>query len=290
MEGEDDDYYIHEKNMNGAFHEDTVLMQVLDDHPTSGRRKEGKIIKILERGIKTVVGTLQKNQNFGFVIPDNLRFDSDIFVSKSQCKNLTSGFKVMVEITDYGDARRSPEGKIIEVLGHKDDPRVDILSIVKAYGILYFLDESKIAEEERYDGLYAVCTDLFDDNPADLLKVSEGRWQIEACFRIMKTDFEARPVYVRREDCIQAHFLICFLSLLVYRLLEKKLGGTYTCCEILDTLRSFKFADVQGQGFIPVYEVTELTDRLHELLGFATDYEFLTKSRMKTIEKLSKQR
>ena len=121
--------------MNGAFHEDTVLMQVLDDHPTSGRRKEGKIIKILERGIKTVVGTLQKNQNFGFVIPDNLRFDSDIFVSKSQCKNLTSGFKVMVEITDYGDARRSPEGKIIEVLGHKDDPRVDILSIVKAYGI-----------------------------------------------------------------------------------------------------------------------------------------------------------
>lgn len=156
--------------------------------------------------------------------------------------------------------------------------------------ILYFLDESKIAEEERYDGLYAVCTDLFDDNPADLLKVSEGRWQIEACFRIMKTDFEARPVYVHREDRIQAHFLICFLSLLVYRLLEKKLGGTYTCSEILDTLRSFKFADVQGQGFMPVYEVTALTDRLHELLGFATDYEFLTKSRMKTIEKLSKQR
>ena len=156
--------------------------------------------------------------------------------------------------------------------------------------ILYFLDESKIAEEERYDGLYAVCTDLFDDNPADLLKVSEGRWQIEACFRIMKTDFEARPVYVHREDRIQAHFLLCFLSLLVYRLLEKKLGGTYTCSEILDTLRSFKFADVQGQGFMPVYEVTALTDRLHELLGFATDYEFLTKSRMKTIEKLSKQR
>lgn len=156
--------------------------------------------------------------------------------------------------------------------------------------ILYFLDESKIAGEERYDGLYAVCTDLFDDNPADLLKVSEGRWQIEACFRIMKTDFEARPVYVRREDRIQAHFLICFLSLLFYRLLEKKLGGTYTCSEILETLRAFQFADVQGQGFMPVYEVTALTDRLHELLGFATDYEFLTKSRMKTIEKLSKQR
>lgn len=170
---------------------------------------------------------------------------------------------------------------------------IDKAAVTKDGGkadILYFLDESKIAEEERYDGLYAVCTDLFDDEPADLLKVSEGRWQIEACFRIMKTDFEARPVYVRREDRIQAHFLICFLSLLVYRLLEKKLGGSYTCSEILDTLRSFKFADVQGQGFMPVYEVTALTDRLHELLGFATDYEFLTKSRMKTIEKLSKQR
>ena len=170
---------------------------------------------------------------------------------------------------------------------------IDKAAVTKDGGkadILYFLDESKIAEEERYDGLYAVCTDLFDDEPADLLKVSEGRWQIEACFRIMKTDFEARPVYVRREDRIQAHFLICFLSLLVYRLLEKKLGGSYTCSEILDTLRLFKFADVQGQGFMPVYEVTALTDRLHGLLGFATDYEFLTKSRMKTIEKLSKQR
>ncbi len=170
---------------------------------------------------------------------------------------------------------------------------IDKAAVTKDGGkadIQYFLDESKIAEEERYDGLYAVCTDLFDDEPADLLKVSEGRWQIEACFRIMKTDFEARPVYVRREDRIQAHFLICFLSLLVYRLLEKKLGGSYTCSEILDTLRSFKFADVQGQGFMPVYEVTALTDRLHGLLGFATDYEFLTKSRMKTIEKLSKQR
>ena len=84
--------------------------------------------------------------------------------------------------------------------------------------ILYFLDEAKIAEEARYDGLYAICTDLFEDHPADILKVSEGRWQIEACFRIMKTDFQARPVYVRREDRINAHFLICFLSLLVYRL------------------------------------------------------------------------
>ena len=107
--------------------------------------------------------------------------------------------------------------------------------------VLYYLDEEKIEQEARYDGLYAVCTDLFDDSPGDILKVSEGRWQIEACFRIMKTDFMARPVYLHRSERIQAHFLICFLSLLVYRLLEKKLNKNYTCDEILNTLRSFEF-------------------------------------------------
>lgn len=156
--------------------------------------------------------------------------------------------------------------------------------------ILYYLDEAKIAEEARYDGLYAVCTDLFDDQPGDILKVSEGRWQIETCFRIMKTDFCARPVYVQREDRIKAHFLICFISLLVYRLLEKKLEKNYTCCEILETLRKFQFADVAGQGFMPLYKRTMLTDSLHSISGIETDFEFITKGKMKEIQKKSKGR
>ena len=135
VEGRDEDYYIHEKNINGAFHEDKVLIETIDGQQRSGHHTEARIIKILERGMKTIVGTLEKNQNFGFVVPDNQRFDSDIFLSKEECKNLTSGFKVLVEITDYGDKKHSPEGRIIEVLGHRDDPRVDILSIVKAYNI-----------------------------------------------------------------------------------------------------------------------------------------------------------
>ena len=155
--------------------------------------------------------------------------------------------------------------------------------------ILYFLDEEKIAQEAQYDGLYAVCTDLFDDEPEDILKVSESRWQIEACFRIMKTDFSARPVFVQRNDRIRAHFLIYFLALFIYRLLEKKLERKYTCEELLSTLRDYEFADVQGQGFIPIYESTKLTDALHEVAGFETDYEFLTKRKMKEIQKLSKQ-
>ena len=139
------------------------------------------------------------------------------------------------------------------------------------------------------NGLYAVCTDLFDDEPENILKVSESRWQIEACFRIMKTDFSARPVFVQRNDRIRAHFLICFLALFIYRLLEKKLERKYTCEELLSTLRDYEFADVQGQGFIPIYESTKLTDALHEVAGFETDYEFLTKRKMKEIQKLSKQ-
>lgn len=160
----------------------------------------------------------------------------------------------------------------------------------EAATIHYYLDESKIAEEEKYDGLYAVCTDLLDDPVGDILKVSEGRWQIEACFRIMKTDFSARPTYVSTEEHIEAHFLVCFLALTIYRLLEKKLNKTYTCEEILDTLKGMNFADIKGQGYMPLYSREKITDDLHDACGFRTDYEFITKSKMKTIQKNSKER
>ena len=153
---------------------------------------------------------------------------------------------------------------------------------------LSFLDENKIADEAQYDGLYAVCTDLLDDDVSDILKVSEGRWQIEECFRIMKTDFSARPVYLQDENRIRAHFLICFLALLSYRVLEKKLNYKYTCEEILDTLKAINFAEIQEQGFIPLYKRQKITDDLHETCGFRTDYQFITKSQMKTIQKKSK--
>ena len=158
----------------------------------------------------------------------------------------------------------------------------------EAADIKQYLDEDKIAEEAQYDGLYAVCTDLLDDEVGDILKVSEGRWQIEECFRIMKTDFSARPVYLRDENRIKAHFLICFLALTIYRYLEKKLNSKYTCMELLDTLKAMNFAGVQEQGFIPLYKREKITDDLHEACGFRTDYQFITKSKMRTIQKKSK--
>lgn len=151
-----------------------------------------------------------------------------------------------------------------------------------------YLDKDKINTEAQYDGLYAVCTDLLDDNVNEILKVSEGRWKIEECFRIMKTDFSARPVYLQDENRIRAHFLICFLALLTYRILEKRLDCQYTCEEILKTLKEINFADIEEQGYIPLYKRSKLTDALHDCCGFHTDYQFITKSQMKTIQKKSK--
>ena len=150
------------------------------------------------------------------------------------------------------------------------------------------LDLDKIRDEEKYDGFYAVITNLEDDI-CGILKINRQRWEIEENFRIMKTDFEARPVYVRREDRIKAHFLTCYISLLVYRLLEKKVGNNYTCNEILSTLRSMQVTLLSKEsGYIPSYKRTDLTDDLHKAFGFHTDYEFISKSAMWSIIKNTK--
>lgn len=156
--------------------------------------------------------------------------------------------------------------------------------------IQHYLDETVIESETQFDGLYAVCTDLLDDDVSEILKVSEGRWQIEECFRIMKTEFSARPVYLHNDNRIKAHFLICFLALLIYRILEKKMKYCYTCEDILDTLKTMNFTNLKEQGFVPLYRRTKITDTLHEICGFRTDFEFITKSQMKTIQKKSKGR
>jgi transposase len=154
----------------------------------------------------------------------------------------------------------------------------------------YSLNEERIAEEKMYDGYYAVCTNLVDDSVKDILSVSERRWEIEESFRIMKTDFEARPVYLSREDRIRAHFLICYLSLLIYRLLEKKLENKYTSTQIITALRSMKLLAVEGVGYQPAYKRTDLTDDLHSKFGFRTDYQIMKKSSVRSVIKQTKER
>ncbi|MEG0971231.1 MAG: ribonuclease R [Lachnospiraceae bacterium] len=133
IEGQDEDIFISESNTGGAFHLDRVEIALLA--PSGGKRREGVVVKVLERNNKQLVGIYEKSKNFGFVKPDNQRIGQDIFVSKGQSMDAVSGHKVLVELTGFGDKNHKPEGRVIELLGHVNDPGTDILSIVRGYGL-----------------------------------------------------------------------------------------------------------------------------------------------------------
>ena len=148
----------------------------------------------------------------------------------------------------------------------------------------YILNQEKINDEARYDGLYAVCTNLEDD-VEEIIKINKRRWEIEESFKIMKSEFKARPVYLSREDRIKAHFLTCFLSLVIFRYLEKKLDEKYTVSQIISTLKDMNLSLINND-YIPTYTRTDITDSLHEKLNFRTDYEI---SSFKNIKKICNQ-
>ena len=149
------------------------------------------------------------------------------------------------------------------------------------------LNQEAIDNEEMFDGFYAVCTTLEDDI-SEIIKVSKRRWEIEESFRILKTDFKARPVYLKREDRIKAHFTTCFLSLLIYRILEHQLKEKYSSSDIINTLRNMNFLKKEGCGYIPTFKRTDLTDSLHQQFEFRTDTEIVPENVMKKIFKKTK--
>lgn len=157
---------------------------------------------------------------------------------------------------------------------------------------LFYLDEAVIAEEKKYDGFYAVCTNL-EAEPRQIIEINKGRWQIEAAFRVMKSEFKARPVYLRHVERIQAHFLSCFIALLVYRILQRKITDLLPDSElsgekIIRQLREINFIYQEGDGYIPVYKRTAITDALHEEFGFSTDLELVPSKQMQKIVKMTK--
>lgn len=163
---------------------------------------------------------------------------------------------------------------------------IDSLNVTEngeiAENTIYTINLETIKEEEKYDGYYALTTNLIGDIN-EILKIVKGRWEIEESFRIMKSDFLARPINLSREDRIKAHFMTCFISLLIYRLLEKKLDYKYTTSQILDTIRKMTMLEQKGLGFEPEYERTILTDDLHNLFSFNTDMEIVNYKKMKKI-------
>ena len=148
----------------------------------------------------------------------------------------------------------------------------------------YLIDEERIKKEQAFDGFYGICTDL-EASPLELIKINKNRWEIERCFREMKTEFQARPVYVRREDRIKSHFLVCFLALLVFRLLKQAIPG-YSSYELVKTLRKFNLAEISTGDYIPIFKRTDLTDKIHERFSFRLDRELITQ---KYFEKIYKQ-
>jgi len=133
IEGEEDDIFIPENATNSALHGDKVMITIKEEQ--TGKRKEGAVTNIVERGKNEIIGTFEKNKNFGFVIPDNQKFGKDIFIPKEFTMGAVSGHKVVIKISDYGDATKNPEGKVVEILGHINDPGVDIMTVVRAYDL-----------------------------------------------------------------------------------------------------------------------------------------------------------
>ena len=154
----------------------------------------------------------------------------------------------------------------------------------------YSINQEMIDQESRFDGFYGICTDLEDSAP-EIIRTNGGRWIIEDCFRITKTDFEARPVFLRRDDRITAHFLTCFLALILYRYLARKVnrgGRHFSTGEIIGTLREMNFLCISGEGYIPTYMRTDLTNNLHGSAGFRTDSQIVSRQKMKSIISMTK--
>lgn len=150
VEGEDDDIFVPESYTRGAMDGDTVQILVKKD-AGEGKRREGEILHVMEHGNRIIVGTYTRSRNFGFVVADNQKFTRDIYVAKADSKGAVTGHKVVVEITDFGDEVRKPEGKVLEILGHVNDPGVDILSVIKAFGLPEEYPDEVMAQVEKIE-------------------------------------------------------------------------------------------------------------------------------------------
>lgn len=198
--------------------------------------------------------------------------------------------KLLVEETNKKNKKVEKKKDIekIKMSVNPNDPKRFIIQKVldtngkQICNILYETDNNILEEEEKYNGLYGITTNLIDDT-ATIIKVIKGRWEIEESFRIMKNDFDSGTVHLSREDRIKGHFITCFLALFMYRYLEHELENKYTSCEIIKQLQEMKLLEHKGKGYEPAYKRTDLTDDLHAFLGENTDTEIITYKKIKKI-------
>lgn len=262
------------------------LSDILNDKDNSNKYYETIFYKI----VQTETAHIKQDLIVTFQIKyrDYLRNvrKGQIERAKKKISSTNSGDKIKLSVNP-NDYRRLIKEKI-EVIKTKEknnkneDNSLNETKTEEKYSYSYFIDENVIKEEEKYDGYYGITTNLTGDIQ-EILNISKNRWEIEESFRIMKTDFDSGTVYLSREDRIKSHFLTCFISLLIYRILENKLNYKYTNTQIIEKLRDMEVYEEKKVGYSPAYTRDDLTDDLHEIFDFRTDYEIVTYENFKKI-------
>ena len=262
------------------------LSEILSDDELTKKHYETIFYKIVPTETAHVVQDLIVT--FQIKYRDYLRNvrNGQIDRATKKIRSTNKGDKIKLSVNP-NDFRRLIKEEVSEIKNVKKRKSSDINSLNKdsekvKYYYTYALDQDKIKEEEKYDGFYGITTNL-TGNIEDILKISKNRWEIEESFRILKTDFDSGTVHLSREDRIKAHFLTCFISLLIYKILENKLGYKYTNTEIIEKLKELNVYEEKGSGYSPSYVRDDLTDDLHDIFGFRTDYEIISYENFKKI-------
>ena len=262
------------------------LSEILSDEELSKKHYETVFYKIVQTETAHVVQDLIVT--FQIKYRDYLRNVRNGQIERANKKigSTNKGDKIKLSVNP-NDFRRLIKEEVNELKKTKNKKTNDTNSLNEnnekaTYYYSYSIDQDKVKDEEKYDGYYGITTNL-NGNIEDILKISKNRWEIEESFRILKTDFDSGTVHLSREDRIKAHFLTCFISLLIYRILENKLDYKYTNTQIIEKLKEMNMYEEKGTGYSPAYTRTDLTDDLHEVFGFRTDYEIINYENFKKI-------
>lgn len=262
------------------------LSDILNDDELSKKHYETIFYKIVQTETAHVAQDLIVT--FQIKYRDYLRNvrNGQIERAKKKIISTNKGEKIKLSVNP-NDFRRLIKEEVSEIKKVKSKKTNDVNSLNEEdkktnYYYSYSIDQDKVIEEEKYDGYYGITTNL-NGNIEDILKISKNRWEIEESFRILKTDFDSGTVHLSREDRIKSHFLTCFISLLIYRILENKLDYKYTNTQIIEKLKEMEVCEEKGFGYCPAYVRTDLTDDLHAIFGFRTDYEIINYENFKKI-------
>ena len=252
------------------------LREILNDEEKCQKHYETIFYKIVQTETAHVVQDLIVT--FQIKYRDYLRNvrNGQIERAKKKISSSSKGEKIKLSVNP-NDYRRLIKEEISKSKKKEKNTKAtnSIDGEKEEYYYLYSINEDIIKEEEKYDGYYGITTNLIGDIQ-DILKISKNRWEIEESFRILKTDFDSGTIHLSREDRIKAHFLTCFISLLIYRILEKKLDYKYTNTQIISKLREMEVYEEKGSGYSPSYVRDDLTDDLHKVFNFRTDYEIVS--------------